>query len=570
MSIFQKLLSRLHLSFSFKRSNLKLKPHEVGPPLRYWTNTALSVMIVLLVTVLITFGIIQLAQLFGISIARGVNGDGQPLHLLWWLLVVPFAIWGYRNSKMLLAYVSDYQEKVLLGTSAFLIGFSERGEVADGAAFLKRIRIFAALIIIPVTIGPPIFFFLFSSAGTVGPIKTAVYFSTVLLAFTGYGKVVIGKSKGLLALSQRIELKPLQPYSGVPARQHEVIQLSDLHITISCNAPVAENEELLVSDSNLDTLARMIADRPGIPVIISGDTTDTGNPKEWIRFEDKFGQFKDRLVLAPGNHDLNIVGYGESGLWNTTDKWHYKGRIVRLRAYLKTAIALMPNRVSTLTCEDSAAPRGLIPLDAAFKAIADNPGSRQFQELSNLFPLVVNFDAAGTPAIAIVWNSTRSSALPWWNSLGAIDAGQLERFEVIRELLTLSVNEQLLVHVVHHKVGMPVDIVLHMGQLTEWKHKIQFASMTMQNPWSIVEAVSSPAKDTVILHGHHHVTFCASVAEGEGPIVDVISAPSSTLPCEGHMRGAERVQVPGFDLITLGVNSQGTRVIAPPQWNHSL
>jgi hypothetical protein len=208
-------------------------------------------------------------------------------------------------------------------------------------------------------------------------------------------------------------------------------------------------------------------------------------------------------------------------------------------------------------------------LKDAFARIDAARGSRQYQKLSALFPLVVEFDAAGDSAHAIVWNSTRPSALPWWNSLGAIDAGQLSRFAAICELLPPLSLEQSSIHVVHHKVGMPIDLELHLGNLTEWKHKVQFASMTMQNPWSLVQAASDRGKDTVILHGHHHVKFVASVLEGARPVVDVISAPSSTLHCEGHMNGSDCVQVPGFDVITLGVGPQGTRVIAPPLWNQS-
>lgn len=529
---------------------------------------AASVTATVLVTVASVYGIGMLLYIFANNIGHELRENVAPVYILLSFPVCLWALWAYQYSRSLLVFLSDYQENVLLGTAAFVIGFSERGKVADGAAFSKRIRIVATLIVVA-TVAAAICNAYFSPANSIGPWKWAWYIAAMLLAATAYGKVIFGKSKGLIALSKRVELHPLQPYHDDPIHRYKVMQLSDLHITTHSDTPLAENAQLRVSDETLDKLAHMIAARPGVPVIISGDTTDTGNPEEWERFKKRFGQFRDRLVLAPGNHDLNIVGYGERGLWNVTDKWYYEGRIARLRAYFDAAIELMPDRVSTLSGDGRAVPRSLVPLKDALARIDTDLGSRQYQKLAALFPLIVEFNAAGTGVLAIVWNSTRPSALPWWNSLGAIDAGQLARFAALCELIPSRLSGQSSIHVVHHKVGMPLDLELHLGNLKEWKHKVQFASMTMQNPWSLVQAASDRGHNTVILHGHHHVKFAASVVDGARPIVDVISAPSSTLHCEGHIKGAGCVQVPGFDVIALGAGHQGTRVIAPPRWHHA-
>ena len=57
-------------------------------------------------------------------------------------------------------------------------------------------------------------------------------------------------------------------------------------------------------------LAAIHAQQPLDIVLITGDMTDAGRSAEWAEFFDALGdypQLTDRVLLLPGNHDLNVA-----------------------------------------------------------------------------------------------------------------------------------------------------------------------------------------------------------------------------------------------------------------------
>ncbi|SMP59385.1 metallophosphoesterase family protein [Noviherbaspirillum suwonense] len=549
-----------------------LKPHHTGGPLKLWSHLLLGTIASIVAAVMIVHGIRNLVSIFIHAISGEINNGGPPIYILVLGLLSPVIIWYGSKIKTLLSFVIRYLETVALGLAAFFIGFFERNARFEGNVVYWIVRAVSFALII--WAGKLAYFSLKQEMNKDSLQWASSFFITLTIYLTfSLTRLVAGRSDDWKSLAERVQLRlfsqekiELDGFTKIP-----LIHLSDLHVTCSNTAPLAENPRIGVPDATLSALAESISALNAMPVIVSGDATDTGDATEWERFKRYFGPFKDRMVVAPGNHDLNIVGYGKGSLLTVTDLLYYEGRINRLRAYLCAANDIMGNRVRTLRSDVKGRPKALCSLQVALDDIKDERGSRQFEELNALFPLVVRVPSPHAVLYAIVWNTTRTSSLPTLNSLGKIDSGQMERLSGIAELLQKETAEPLaLIHVLHHKVGMPVELEYHFGTLTKWEHRVQFASMTMQNASSLLRTIESLGADTVILHGHHHTRFAAHVMTRSEPMIDVISAPSSTLHCEGHVQGESCVQTPGFDVVSVGVKHRNARVVCNPQWNASV
>ena len=60
----------------------------------------------------------------------------------------------------------------------------------------------------------------------------------------------------------------------------------------------------------LDRLAVLDAEKPFDWILLTGDVTDAGTRTEWVEFLDRtarYPQFSGRLLMLPGNHDVNIA-----------------------------------------------------------------------------------------------------------------------------------------------------------------------------------------------------------------------------------------------------------------------
>jgi len=546
------------------------KPHHTGSPLKLWGYLLFNTMVSGVTALMIVHALKQLVVMFTLGVSREIDQGGAPQYILM-LFFFSMVAMGWRAPiTLLLSFAAEYVGAKVLGIATLCVGLFERARHFNGGRLYRAGRTVAAMLVGATLV------LAWDSLGwaidqrALGWISSIFFTLAIFFAFS-LAPLVLGRSDDWKSLAERVRLHVFEPVEAGAGGYTEVpfIHLSDLHVTHDDTAPLAENIKWTVRDATLEALARSMQALDGLPVIISGDTTDTGDAREWGRFKDHFGAFADRMIVAPGNHDLNIVGYDRSGLLNVADLLHHEGRIDRLRAYLDSAAALMGARVRSAQCGAHGKPVALRSLADAYAEIGKTPGSLQFQKLNALFPLVVRVPTPHVVMHAIVWNTTRTSSMPALNSLGKIDPGQLERLSGILALLEHeSGAPPVLIHVLHHKVGMPAEMDFYPGELSDREHRIQFASMTMQNAAALLRKLGQLDADTVIFHGHHHVRFAARVANQARGAIDVISAPSSTLVCEGHVRHQIRVATPGFDIVSVGVgvNRSGTRLVRQPDW----
>lgn len=119
----------------------------------------------------------------------------------------------------------------------------------------------------------------------------------------------------------------------------EILHLSDLHFvdgdTVSRvethgHPPFGNGAVLERLDRLQDLLLRADV------VVLSGDTTDSGTEVQWQHFLNAIGRFPglcEKILLVPGNHDLNHVSPGLRVV--QTDNSNFDGRQQRTKNFLK-------------------------------------------------------------------------------------------------------------------------------------------------------------------------------------------------------------------------------------------
>lgn len=357
----------------------------------------------------------------------------------------------------------------------------------------------------------------------------------------------------------------------VVAGDLRVAHLSDLHIPY--NGKLTEKAEW-----RPDLLDRCIAGLesahkagPLGAIVFSGDVTDTGHQDAWTSFISKFARYRDQTVLAPGNHDLNVVGYGAPSIFVVADEAHMGGRWKRMARYMEAASQVMGTRAHVWSNG------GLHPLPAAWNTLKKNGGDRgihQYPAAAGLFPFVVTVPGIGEHVKFMVWNTVRTSALAMNNSYGIVEKEQLANFEEIAAHFSEKGENVSYIHVMHHKLAFPAARLRRhdsdadtcgvcgvvTGLFRALKHRVQIAGMVMLNAGSAIESVAKGGS-SVVLHGHHHASFWGQIQYRQ-TTMHVVSAPSTTLGTETSVTGA--CVGLGFDVLELTTSAGVCALAAPP------
>jgi 3',5'-cyclic AMP phosphodiesterase CpdA len=342
------------------------------------------------------------------------------------------------------------------------------------------------------------------------------------------------------------------------AGEYRIAHLSDLHIPYGGRLTEEAEWRPEILDRCIAGLESANNAGPLAAVVVSGDVTDTGHQDAWTLFISKFASYKEKTILAPGNHDLNIVGYGVRSIFFVADEAHMAGRWKRMARYLDAASQVMGTRARVWTNG------GLQPLPVAWNTLQNNGETlqiRQYSAAAKLFPFVVSVPDIGEHVKFIVWNTVRTSALAMNNSYGIIEKEQLANFENIAAYFSEKEEVTSYIHVMHHKLAFPA-VRLHRhnkstdacgvcaivtGLVRGLKHRVQMAGMVMLNAGAVIESVAKGGSN-VVLHGHHHASFWGQIKCSE-ITMHVVSAPSTTLGTETSDTGKHAGL--GFDVLEL-------------------
>lgn len=352
-----------------------------------------------------------------------------------------------------------------------------------------------------------------------------------------------------------------------------LVHFSDLHVPGESGRLT---EEGVWNAAFLTTLAaRMneIKDTQADAVfVVSGDVTDTGEHTAWRAVRHAMREFRNDIVIAPGNHDLNIVGYGFRSLAVVGDKIDWSGRWKRMAEYMHAAGDLMGAR-ATVWCNG-----GMRDLALTWGAIdsADLSNNAKFRQTESLFPLIVSAPHM-KGARFVVWNTVRSSSLAFNNSFGEVGDRQLDNFMAIRQ--SRQHTQARFIHIMHHKLALPEHGLLMNSTKRGWRRirdaarsAVQRVGMVMHDANKVVAALRGGI-DSVVLHGHHHAAFWGQIddAGGAGGIMQVVSAPSTSLGVEIFSASAAMsnfTQVAPrtclYEVLTIESTAHGLRLAAAP------
>jgi 3',5'-cyclic AMP phosphodiesterase CpdA len=335
-----------------------------------------------------------------------------------------------------------------------------------------------------------------------------------------------------------VTLRPLRDWSpdarDADAPTVRVAHLSDLHLVgerygyrMECgtHGPCGNGSV----ERALRRLQDIHASTPIDHVLVTGDITDAGTRAEWVEFLDllcRYPELRSRLLIVPGNHDVNIVDRTNTGRFDIP--WSAGHALRRLR-FVVALDAVQGERVHIVN--DASGDLGPSLRDylragdraARLRDLAAHGSWRGRWEMATvwdeIFPLVVppaarSADAHGGCG-AILLDSNARSHFSATNAIGVIGRPQLKKLEAVLRKFGTS-GWIVLLH--HHVVEYP-DCSAKLGD--------RIALSLMDAP-DVLSAISRHASHLVIFHGHRHHDWI-----GRSSDVVLCSAPSVSLGSVG-------------------------------------
>jgi hypothetical protein len=265
-------------------------------------------------------------------------------------------------------------------------------------------------------------------------------------------------------------------------------------------------------------LAAAHAVRPLDLVLISGDMTDAGTSAEWAEFLDivaEYPQLASRMLILPGNHDVNIVDRTNPA---RLDLPFSPIKALRKMRALSAIAAVQGDRVLTrdggqmATLADALAPRR-----AAIEDFAADGGFRRSAELAllwdDVFPLILPPVEPDGLGVAIL-DSNADTNFSFTNALGLISAAQAKRLTAAFDRYP---KAQWLVALHHHLAEYPMPVAAFSERV---------GTALINGSW-FLRVLKPYASRLVVMHGHRHKDWIGSCGR-----MKIVSAPSAVMAKE--------------------------------------
>ncbi|WP_262031179.1 metallophosphoesterase family protein [Microvirga sp. Mcv34] len=258
----------------------------------------------------------------------------------------------------------------------------------------------------------------------------------------------------------------------------------------------------------LDRLDAVHAHEPLDLVLVTGDMTDAGRSGEWTEFLEAVADhpaLADRLLILPGNHDVNVVDRANPARLELPTS---PGKRLRQLRTLSIMEAVQGGRVF---CFDSATDRlgpslseRLAPYRDDIAAFADDGGIRRSMRLTRIwddvFPMIVpppTDDGMGV----VILNSNAEAHFSFTNALGLISALHAKDMAAAMKLYP---RAGWIVALHHHLVEYPTPAKAFSERI---------GTALINGTWFIGQ-LRPFADRIVVFHGHRHTEWigqCAGV-----------------------------------------------------------
>jgi predicted MPP superfamily phosphohydrolase len=293
-------------------------------------------------------------------------------------------------------------------------------------------------------------------------------------------------------------------------------------------------------------LAAIDAENPFDHLLVTGDMTDAGRATEWAEFFDAISQYPDlatRMIVLPGNHDLNIVDRANPA---RLDLPFSPGKRLRQMRTLSAIAAVQGDRVRVVDGSGKLSAtlnEALAPHRQRIAAFAERGGLRRAAKLvglfDNQFPMVLPPDRADGLGVAIL-NSNAETHFSFTNALGLISVDQAQRLAAV---LSNFPNARWIVAMHHHLVEYPMPVAAFSERV---------GTALVNGSWFVRKLRPFSAR-ILVTHGHRHIDWIGACGATR-----IISAPSPVM-------GATDDAPTHFLIHTLAAGSDGRLCLLPPE-----
>lgn len=320
------------------------------------------------------------------------------------------------------------------------------------------------------------------------------------------------------SMDQPLDLRAFDAPSG--HRTWRIAHLSDLHV-------VGERYGFRIESGRggprgndrlyrvLARLASLHAANPLDLVLVSGDMTDAGRTTEWAEFQDAIAQYPvlaARMIMLPGNHDLNIVDRANPA---RLDLPFSPGKRLRQMRTLSAIAAIQGDRVQVVKDEKRwpTLNEALASQRARIAELAERGGLRLSISLERVFhdqfPMILPPQEADGLAIAIL-NSNAESHFSFTNALGFISLDQVHRLVAAVDRFP---KASWIVALHHHLLEYPMPVVFSK----------RVGTALVNGSW-FVRKLKTLGPRMVVMHGHRHTDWIGTCGA-----LKIISAPSPVM-----------------------------------------
>jgi hypothetical protein len=280
-------------------------------------------------------------------------------------------------------------------------------------------------------------------------------------------------------------------------------------------------------------------------ILVTGDMTDAGRATEWAEFLDIVARHRGlaaRMVLLPGNHDVNIVDRANPA---RLDLPFSPGKRLRQMRTLSAIAALQGDRAFVV--DDAGKPiaslnEALAPHRRRIAAFAKRGGLRRAAGLVGLFddqfPMLLPPDQEDGLGVLIL-NSNADTHFSFTNALGLVSVEQARR---LAATLANFPKARWIVALHHHLIEYPMPV----ATLSE-----RIGTALVNGSW-FVRKLKPFAARTVVMHGHRHIDWIGACGA-----LKIVSAPSPVM-------GADAAPT-HFLIHTLAAGSNGRLCLLAPE-----